>query len=61
MNNLTRCYVSEQIAEHCNEPEAIECPRCNSSMTDDEGDLVCDDEFNEHCDHVIYAPDEDDF
>ncbi len=56
---MTRCYVSEQIAAHCNQPEPAECPRCNSSMTDDEGDLVCDDEFNEHCDHVIYAPDED--
>ena len=58
---MTRCYVSEQIAEHCNQPEPVECPNCNSSMTDDEGDLVCDDEFNEHCDHVIYAPDEDCF
>ena len=44
-----------------NEPEPVECPRCNSSMTDDEGDLVCDDEFNEHCDYVIFAPDEDCF
>lgn len=44
-----------------NEPEQAECPKCNSSMTDDEGDLVCDDEFGEWCDHVIYAPDEDDF
>lgn len=55
---MTRCYVSEQIAAHCNEPEPAECPRCNSSMTDNEGDLVCD---NEHCNHVIYAPDEDCF
>ena len=58
---MTRCYVSEQIAAHCNQPEPVECPGCNSSMTDDEGDLVCDDEFNEYCDHVIYAPDEDCF
>jgi hypothetical protein len=45
-----------------NEPEAVECPKCNSTMTSDDcGDLICDDEFNEWCDHVIYAPDEDDF
>jgi len=55
---MTRCYVSEQIAAHCDQPESVECPRCNGSMTDDEGDWVCEDEFNEHCDHVIYAPDE---
>jgi hypothetical protein len=29
--------------------------------SDDCGDLICDDEFNEWCDYVIYAPDEDDF
>ena len=28
------CHVSNQIADHCNEPEAIECPECNSSMTE---------------------------
>jgi len=42
-----------------NEPEQTECPKCNSSMSDNDGDLVCDDEFGEYCDYVIYAPDED--
>jgi len=55
---MTRCYVSEQIAAHCNEPETPECTTCNDSMSNDDGDLVCD---NEECTHVIYAPDEDDF
>ena len=58
---MNRCYVSEQISAHCDEPEPAECPRCNSAMTEDNGDLVCDDEFNEYCDHVVYGPDEDCF
>lgn len=53
-----RCIISEQIAAHCNEPEEHECPACCSSMTCEDGDLVCD---NEDCTKVIYAPDEDDF
>ena len=45
---MTRCYVSEQIAEYCNQPEEAECP-CGSSMTyDNDGDLQCDE-----CEHVI--------
>ena len=55
---MTRCYVSEQIAAHCNQDEAPECESCYSSMTCEDGDLVCD---NEECGNVIYAPDEDDF
>ena len=40
---MPRCYVSEKIAEHCNQPEEMECPSCGSSMTyDNDGDLACD-------------------
>jgi len=47
---MTRCYVSEQIADHCNEPEEIYCPECDGTMTsDDDADLVCDDI---ECGHV---------
>ena len=53
---MSRCYVSEQIASYCNQPEEPECPLCYSSMSDESGDLVCEDEL---CGHVIYAPDED--
>jgi len=46
---MTRCYVSEQIARHCNEPEETECPLCSGGMTiDNDGDLVCDE-----CGHLI--------
>ena len=55
---MNRCYVSEQIAKHCNEPEANECPKCGGSMTCDDAGLACDDDT---CTGVIYAPDEDDF
>ena len=41
-----------------NEQEEVECKVCSSSMTCEDGDLVCD---NEECTFVIYAPDEDDF
>ena len=51
---MTRCYVSEKIAEHCNQPEEAECP-CGSSMTyNNDGDLKCDDI---KCDHVIIIDD----
>ena len=53
---MGRCYVSEQIAAYCNQPEEPECPLCYSSMSQDDRDLVCEDEL---CGHVIYAPDED--
>ena len=53
---MKRCYVNEQIAAHCNQPEEPECPLCYSSMSQDDRDLVCEDEL---CGHVIYAPDED--
>ena len=56
---MSRCYVSEQIAELCNQPEPAECPKCGKGMNNDyTHDLVCDDS---ECDGVIYAPDEDDF
>ena len=58
---MTRCYVSEQIAAYCDEPEQTECPRCGSSMIEEDGDLVCEDQFKEWCDYVQYAPGEDDF
>ncbi len=52
---MTRCYVSEQIANHCNQPEEAECPECGSSMTyDNDGDLACDE-----CEHVIIIDDAD--
>ena len=41
-----------------NEPEEAECNSCGSSMTEDDGDLVCD---NDECTFVICAPDEDDY
>ena len=44
-----------------NEPEEAECKRCGSTMTDNDGDLVCDDQYEEGCTFTIYAPDEDDF
>ena len=48
---MTRCYVSEQIAAHCDDPEPTYCPECESEMTcDDVGDLECDDI---ECGHVI--------
>ena len=50
-NIMTRCYVSEQIAAHCDDPEPTYCPECESEMTcDDVGDLECDDI---ECGHVI--------
>ena len=57
-NEMTRCYVSESIAAHCNQPEEPECPLCYSVMSQDDRDLVCEDE---ECGHVIYAPDEDSY
>ena len=49
---MDRCYVSEQIAEHCNQPEPIECPECNGGMTqNDDGDYICDD--SENCDGFV--------
>lgn len=41
-----------------NEQEEPECKVCNSSMTCEDGDLVCD---NEDCTYVEYAPDEDSY
>jgi hypothetical protein len=55
---MTRCYVSEQIAKHCDEPDELECPKCGGGVTQDDDDYTCD---AEECDGVIYAPDEDDF
>lgn len=54
---MKRCYVSESIAAHCNQPEEPECSHCHSGMSNEDGDLVCD---SKYCDHVIYAPDKDD-
>jgi ribosomal protein S27AE len=52
---MTRCVISEQIAEYCNQPEEIECPGCGSSMAyDNDGDLQCD-----KCDHEIIMDDAD--
>jgi len=46
------CGISNQIAEHCNEPEGDECTKCGSSVTmSDEGGfdiLICD---NNECGH----------
>ena len=54
---MTRCYVSEQIAKHCNEPEEAECPECYGVMTEDEYcNLVC-----YSCGGVVCAPGDDDF
>ena len=38
MNNLTRCYVSEQIAKHCNEPEqeVYGCWNCSDEFDNDD-------------------------
>ena len=57
---MDRCYISEQIADYCNQPEPLECPVCGEGMTQDEYgcDYFCDDE---ECSGVIYAPDEDCF
>lgn len=32
---MTHCHISNQISKFCNEPEAIECPICYSSMTEE--------------------------
>ena len=32
--NSDYCHVSAQIAEHCDEAEAVGCPECASSMTE---------------------------
>lgn len=48
------CYVSNQIADYCNEPEAEECTECASSVTASmEGGyeiLICD-----NCGHKVWA------
>jgi hypothetical protein len=31
---MSNCHVSNQIAKHCDEPEAVECTECHSSMTE---------------------------
>lgn len=37
------CRIEKQISEHCDEPEAVECPECQSSMTEYfENLLECD-------------------
>jgi hypothetical protein len=57
-NKMTRCYVSEQIAAHCNEQEEAECPVCYGSMNNDGlDDMNCDDE---ECSGAFNAPGEDD-
>ena len=53
LNKMT-CYISNQIAEYCNEPEATECLECGSSMTiSQEGgyEVLCCDE----CDYKIWT------
>lgn len=40
---MSRCHISEQIAEHCNEHESF-CPECDGNMYYDDLDqhiLVC--------------------
>ena len=50
------CGISNQIAEHCNEPEGDECEECGSSVTMSmEGGfdiLICDDK---DCNHKVWA------
>jgi hypothetical protein len=51
------CHISNQIAEHCNQPEEIFCPECDGKMTHDkDGDLQCDDV---ECGHVIILNSDD--
>ena len=53
---MSRCYVSDQIADHCNEYEEY-CPECDSTMHyDKDGDLECDDI---ECGHVMILNDVD--
>ena len=53
---MTRCYISEQIAAHCNEPDTESCERCDGTITISiEGGydvLICDDE---DCGHKVWA------
>ena len=48
------CYVADQIANYCNQEEAVECSECASSMTLENENgyelLVCD-----RCEHKIWA------
>jgi len=38
------CYISNQIADYCNQPEELFCPECGGEMSHDkDGDLLCDD------------------
>ena len=54
---MGRCYVSEQIAAHCNQPEEPECPLCFGPMNNNGlDDMNCDDEC---CSGAFNAPDED--
>ncbi len=50
------CGISNQIAEHCNEPDTDECEVCGASVTmSDEGGfdiLICDDK---DCNHKVWA------
>ena len=31
---MTGCYVSNQIADYCNEPDEEYCPECESQVTE---------------------------
>ena len=53
---MNRCYVSEQIAAYCNQPEEPECPLCFGPMNNNGlDDMNCDDEC---CSGAFNAPDE---
>ena len=48
---MTRCYVSEQIADYCNNDDEMFCPECKANMyiqEDDSTVVEC-----ESCGHVI--------
>ena len=48
------CGIEKQIAKHCDEPEAVECPECKSSMTEHLTDLLeCDE-----CPHTEFKGDD---
>ncbi|MCP4987612.1 MAG: hypothetical protein GY928_16600 [Colwellia sp.] len=51
---MSNCYISNQIADYCNEPEADECPECGAEMTiSQEGgyEVLCCDK----CDYKVWA------
>ena len=55
---MITCYISHQIANHCNQEESF-CPACGENMYFDEfdsGKLVC---ASEYCDEEISLEQDD--